>query len=126
MRIVVVVGPRHGRARLHSDALRKEGVLVDLHLCVRRRRSLTGKGTGGEGGDRKRGHDAHSGFDRSHERSPQRCSGWSMMASRCCPRLKVTSVIPRTERSLSSATFMGPGEGAAPGAGCGKAVDMAV
>ena len=54
MRIVVVVGPRHGRARLHSDALWKEGVLVDLHLCVRRRRSLTGKGTGGEGGGRKR------------------------------------------------------------------------
>ena len=30
------------------------------------------------------------------------------------------------ERSLSSATFSGPGEGAVPGAGCGKAVDMAV
>ena len=46
--------------------------------------------------------------------------------SRCCPRLKVTSVTPSSERSLSSATFIGPGEGAVPGAGCGKAVDMAV
>ena len=57
---------------------------------------------------------------------PQPCSGLSMIASRCCPRLKVTSVTPSSERSLSSATFIGPGEGAAPGAGCGKAVDMAV
>ena len=29
-------------------------------------------------------------------------------------------------RSLSSATFIGPGDGAVPGAGCGKAVERAV
>jgi len=29
-------------------------------------------------------------------------------------------------RSLSSATFIGPGEGAEPGAGCGNAVERAV
>src|SRR2546427_357562 len=37
-----------------------------------------------------------------------------MIASRCCPRLKVTSVTPSSVRSLSSATFIGPGEGAVP------------
>ena len=33
---------------------------------------------------------------------------------------------PSTFRSLSSATFIGPGDGAVPGAGCGNAVDIAV
>ena len=33
---------------------------------------------------------------------------------------------PRTLRRRSSATFIGPGDGAVPGAGCGKAVDIAV
>ena len=37
-----------------------------------------------------------------------------------------TSVMPRTLRSLSSATFIGPGALAGPGAGCGNAVDIAV
>ena len=57
---------------------------------------------------------------------PQPCNGLSMMASRCCPRTKFTAVIPSNERSLSSGTFIGPGEGAAPGAGCGNPVAMAV
>jgi hypothetical protein len=43
-----------------------------------------------------------------------------MMASRCCPRLKVTSVTPRRERSLSSATFIGPGEGCRAGRWLGE------
>ncbi len=29
-------------------------------------------------------------------------------------------------RSFSAGTFIGPGDGAVPGAGCGKAVDIAV
>src|ERR1035438_10039313 len=33
---------------------------------------------------------------------------------------------PNTLRSRSAGTFMGPGAGVAPGAGCGNAVDMAV
>src|SRR4051794_13176469 len=33
---------------------------------------------------------------------------------------------PSTFRNRSSDTFIGPGEGAVPGAGCRKAVDMAV
>ena len=57
---------------------------------------------------------------------PQPCSGVSMMASRCSPCLKLTLAMPSTLRSLSSATFIGPGEGAVPGAGCGKAVERAV
>src|ERR1051325_8339762 len=49
-----------------------------------------------------------------------------MMARRCSPCLKVTSAMPSTVRSLSSGTFIGPGDGAVPGAGCGKAVEQAV
>jgi len=49
-----------------------------------------------------------------------------MMARRCCPGLKVTSATPSTERSLALSTFIGPGEAAVPGAGCGKAVERAV
>ena len=42
------------------------------------------------------------------------------------PGREVTEVAPSTLRSWSAATFLGPGLGADPGAGCGKAVDMAV
>jgi len=78
--------------------------------------------------DRKYGRDADVSCECRHDPGvpPQPLSGWSTIASRCWPRLKVTSAMPSSERSLSSATFIGPGEGAAPGAGCGKAVDMAV
>ena len=38
-----------------------------------------------------------------------------MMASRCSFCLKVTLAVPSIVRSWSSATFIGPGEGAAPG-----------
>src|SRR5579863_3166267 len=47
--------------------------------------------------------------------------------ARCCGvGTNSTWRIPNTPRSFSAGTFMGPGEGAAPGAGCGKAVDIAV
>src|SRR6516164_1071767 len=130
MRDVVLVGPGDGRACLHGEALRREGELVDEHLgigCLRRRGGESGCRC--KNGCRKRDRDAglacHC-WSPGGIFPPQPCSGWSTMASRCCPRLKVTSVTPRSERNLSSATFIGPGEGAAPGAGCGKAVDMAV
>jgi len=42
------------------------------------------------------------------------------------PGLKLMLATPSSERSLSSGTFIGPGEGAEPGAGCGKAVERAV
>ncbi len=54
------------------------------------------------------------------------CKGLSMIARRCSPRTKFTSVIPSSDRSLSSGTFIGPGDGAVPGAGCGNPVDIAV
>src|SRR5437762_1254815 len=118
------VVPGHGRARLHGDMLRSERELVDVHLQVRSLRQGSGKPNRHcKTRDSKHGRDTDLAC---HCYSPQRCSGWSMIASRCCPRLKVTSVTPSTERSLSSATFIGPGEGAVPGAGCGKAVDNAV
>jgi len=57
---------------------------------------------------------------------PQPCSGVSMMARRCSFCLNVTLAMPSIVRSLSSGTFIGPGEGAVPGAGCGNAVERAV
>jgi hypothetical protein len=49
-----------------------------------------------------------------------------MMANRCSFCLKVALAMPSIPRSLSSGYFMGPGEGAVPGAGCGNAVERAV
>ena len=49
-----------------------------------------------------------------------------MMARRCSFCLKVMLAVPSIVRSLSSGTFIGPGDGAVPGAGCGNAVDRAV
>ncbi len=50
----------------------------------------------------------------------------STTASAPFPLTKFTSVIPSTLRSCCAGTFIGPGEGAVPGAGCGNAVDAAV
>ena len=49
-----------------------------------------------------------------------------MIASRCSLCLNVTLAMPSMVRSLSSGTFIGPGDGAVPGAGCGNAVERAV
>ena len=54
----------------------------------------------------------------------QPCNGMSMIARRCWPCLKFTSVMPSSLRSWSSGTFIGPGDGAEPGAGCGNDVDV--
>jgi hypothetical protein len=125
----VCVVPGNGRAGLHSDALRNEGVLVDFTSVSAACVDAAGKANAAERTATASTvairtltceccHDPHV--------PPQPASGLSMIASRCCPRLKVTSVTPRRERSLSSGTFIGPGEGAVPGAGCGNAVDRAV
>ena len=53
-------------------------------------------------------------------------SAVSTTASPSCPRTKSTLVMPSRSRSFSAGTFIGPGEGAVPGCGCGKAVDMEV
>jgi hypothetical protein len=57
---------------------------------------------------------------------PAEASVESTTARLCFFMTDCTSVIPNTLRSLSSATFMGPGWLAGPGAACGNAVDMAV
>jgi hypothetical protein len=49
-----------------------------------------------------------------------------MIASRSLPCTKLIVAMPSMLRSLSSATFIGPGDGAVPGAGCGNAVERAV
>src|SRR6185312_4235125 len=53
-------------------------------------------------------------------------SGESTMARRRSFCLNVMLAVPSIVRSLSSATFIGPGDGALPGAGCGNAVERAV
>jgi hypothetical protein len=53
-------------------------------------------------------------------------SGESVIASARVPRLTSTLVSPSKVRSFSAGTSMGPGDAAVPGAGCGKAVDIAV
>ena len=50
----------------------------------------------------------------------------STIASEPRPGMKVTSAMPSTLLSFSGSTFIGPGAGAVPGAGCGNAVDIAV
>jgi len=53
-------------------------------------------------------------------------NGVLVIARECFRPVKFTVVIPNTLFNLSAGTFIGPGDGAAPGAGCGNAVDMAV
>ena len=53
-------------------------------------------------------------------------SGRSVIAIGWFTALNDMRARPSTLRSRSSATFIGPGDGAVPGAGCGNAVDMAV
>jgi hypothetical protein len=50
----------------------------------------------------------------------------SAMASTPPPRRTVTLVMPSNPRNSPVGTSFGPGEGAVPGAGCGKAVERAV
>ena len=49
-----------------------------------------------------------------------------MIASGRPPIRTSTLAMPSTVRSWSAGTIIGPGDGALPGAGCGKAVDRAV
>src|SRR5579859_2276340 len=115
-------------------------------LAVRKVRRVRSKRTLGDG--LWTGQDPEAGADDDHKRrggpqeprAPARrgevavmglghrqlCSGASTSARRCCPWRKDTVVEPRTLRRRSAATFFGPGLGAVPGAGCGKAVDIAV
>src|SRR6478672_13144458 len=50
----------------------------------------------------------------------------SISAIRSLPRTKTASVIPSIEWSCSVGTLSGPGDGAVPATGCGKAVERAV
>src|SRR4029078_13083460 len=123
---VVAVGPGHGLADLDRELGRLEDEIVDVYGhgsgCF-----LGAGGTDGE--ERGRDHeDAEvAAIDRTHCRFPlQPCSGVSMLPRRLSTCLKVMLATPSRLRSLLSSTFIGPGEGAEPGAGCGKAVERAV
>src|SRR6202030_3694970 len=125
MRDVVLVGPGHRGAGLHRQLLRREGEIVDRHGG---RRGLCA-GDHDVAGQARPDDRAKHGRDKSrshHLCSPQALSGESMMASRCSFCLNVTLAMPSMLRSWLSGTFIGPGDGAAPGAGCGNAVERAV
>src|SRR6185312_4546644 len=115
---VVFVSPGHGGAGLHRELLRAEGEIGDLHLAVARQSWHDGKmkpKSESEGGGQ---HEPRERTCHCH----QPLSGVSTMASRCSFCLKVTLAVPSIFSSWSAGTFIGPAEGAAPGAGCGKAV----
>src|SRR5258708_11061131 len=129
VRDVVLVDPGDGGPGFDGQVLRTEGEIVDLHHRLRR------GGSFGHGGERsQQGKLKQAGEERRAQRRLFHCcasvfqplSGASTIASRCWPGMKVILAMPSTVRSLSSSTFMGPGDGAAPGAGCGKAVERAV
>src|SRR4051812_21619495 len=119
---VVAVLPGHGGADLHGKLCRLKGEIVDHD-----RQFLAARA-----GDLRGHHGSHREADAkaaqgcvTHDPALQPCSGVSMMASRSLPALKSMVAMPSRLRSRSSATFIGPGEGAVPGAGCGKAVERA-
>src|SRR5262249_8626246 len=123
MRDIVFVGPRHCCPGLHLQLLRTKGEVAYLDGNIVR--------PSRRGGKYDQCHHARDdavgqrlrllGHGRTHH-----CSGVSMMARRCSFCLNVTLAIPSIVRNLSSGTFMGPGDGADPGAGCGNAVERAV
>src|SRR5260370_6646256 len=125
---VVCVPPSDVGARLHRERRRSEGEMVDLD-----RRVLGASESNAEDGcgDQDRGAEeaAPPTTNNVHDVTGpkfQPCSGLSLMASRCWPRTKLMSLIPSSQRHLSSATFIRPAECAAPGAGFRRAVDIAV
>src|SRR5580704_2163862 len=135
VRDVVLVGPGDGGPGLDGQALGREGEVVDLHLRVLwcRRQERSHDGEAGSEAQNAAEHGATQdaffhcrGSVVRRRTGAQACSGVSTMASRCWPGTKLMLAVPSTERSLASSTFMGPGDGAEPGAGCGKAVERAV
>src|SRR5580693_1288073 len=125
MRDIVLVGPGHRGAGLHGHRLRREGEVIDRD-GGRRARRAGNQDAAGQARTHDRAKHGRSKNGSHHLHSPQACSGVSMMARRCSFCLKVMLAVPSMVRSLSSATFIGPGDGAAPGAGCGNAVERAV
>src|SRR5262245_22188580 len=123
VRDVVLVSPGDGRSRFDPHFLRTKGEVSDLDCCRirrpdwRRRQEEEGRDT--------RNYNVLYRFRFDHV-GTQPCNDVSMMARRCSFCLKVTLAMPSMPRSLSSGTFMGPGDGAVPGAGCGNAVERAV
>src|SRR5262249_16398177 len=110
---VILVGPDDCRPRFHVQFLWPEGEVADLDRSVVR----PGRCCGQEEYGCNAANAIRQHFD--HDRT-QPCSGVSMIARRCSFCLNVTLAMPSMLRSLSSGTFIGPGDGADPGAGCGK------
>src|SRR5947209_1251508 len=122
VRNVVAVLPGHRGADLDDKLCRLEGEIVDHD-----------RGLLAAGGCHLRRH--HGRYREAEAEAAQGCvshdglqpcSGVSMIARRSLPALKSILAMPSRLRSRSSATFIGPGEGAVPGAGCGNAVERAV
>src|SRR5271166_657135 len=135
---IVPVRPGYRGTCLHSQGLRHEGEVIDrdgVRICLRHRwRGLCCSGQHryhqrGRGCTAERGGDQRAAYFicNGHDKLLQLCSGASMMARRSWFCLNVTLAIPSMVRSLSAGTsFIGPGDAAVPGAGCGNAVERAV
>src|SRR5262245_40366408 len=126
MRNVVGIDPGHRGAGLHRQGGWIKGEIGNLHLDV-----------GGQGwaGSKRHQHDSsgecrangtHGCLRKRVSHIRHSASVMSVMASGLSPMRTSTLVMPRTERSWSAGTVMGPGEGAVPGDGCGKQVERAV
>src|SRR4029453_19102785 len=117
---VVFIDPGNRGARFHFQFMRPKGEVADFDrdlVCGTRHRYPNEHGCNADNAVRHESCFGHAAYP---------CSALSMIARRCSFFLNVTLAMPSMLRSLSSATFIGPGEGAEPGAGCGKAVERAV
>src|SRR5262249_38093226 len=129
VRDVVVIGPGDGIADLQLQLDRSEGEIVDRHrdglgMCAGVGRDEERRSDGEACAEAAEGIERH--FQIPLKPCLQPCSGVSMIASGSLPILKLMLAMPSTLRSFESSTFIGPGEGAVPGAGCGNAVERAV
>src|SRR4029079_1419497 len=119
---VVLIRPGDSGTGFDLQLLRPEGEVADLDRdlfrgCRRRDVEIRRRDAGHE--------QSRQGFYHRHGR-PHFWIGVSMMARRCSFCLKVTLAMPSMPRNFSSGTFIGPGDGAVPGTGCGNAVERAV
>lgn len=142
---IVLYQPRCGREVCVPGGVRCVGVAVcaflsengaDLRRYLgmvheRRRARLRGvqtsvsKGVGASQREREREGRAEDESE-AHRLHTLSASGASTIARWLAPDTNLTRVTPRTVCSFPAGTTIGPGLGALPGAGCGKAVEHAV
>src|SRR3984957_4790159 len=139
VRNVVVIDELDRRSHSDRQFLRREREVVERDNVRVLRRDRAERQHRSDDGTQKDGNDQGATEDKSgrcgarmaiqilHVKiSDQPASVLSTNASGLLPCTTATVESPSMERSWSAGTTIGPGEGALPGAGCGKAVDNAV